>query len=300
MSKSSATDAKAPSGGTSASEIKAAAEAAKVVVDTYYNILDRVAPLKEFKELAERMEAERDLYSKETSKYIGDATAAIFNANILYDKAVGPVLEWCKYAIGLLDAIKIRGSLMDKTTATLFLKVCDEGTKQIAESLAYLDSAEEELRNTGASLIKIQAQLEIDCDSKSPFFDMLIKQQRTQSYASATVGLLLGPLGLIVAEGIAAGVTEASLVPNLQKQLEGLKNTYKDLRQKCAGSLGELTADVKKVTGAQTDMRNLRGGIGSAKVIILINPEDEHMVTLAFGMLLDSCTKYCNLYDHHK
>jgi hypothetical protein len=96
MSKSLATDAKAPSGGSSASEIKSVAEAAKTLVDTYYTILDRIAPLKEFKDLAEAMEAERDKYSTETSKCIGEVTIAIFNSNICYEKAVGPVLEWCQ------------------------------------------------------------------------------------------------------------------------------------------------------------------------------------------------------------
>jgi hypothetical protein len=299
MSKSSDTDAKAPSGGVTASQIKSVAESAKVVVDTYYNILDRIAPLKEFQDLTERMEAERELYTKETAKCIGDVSNAIFSANINYKKAVGPVLLWCKYTIALLDGIKIRKSKIDKITLDLFKKACETGISKIAESMGYLDTAEKELSSAGKSLKLIQAQLEVDCDSKSPFFANLIELQRVKSYASATVGILLGPVGLILAEGAASAITEASLIPNLEKQLQGLKDTYKDLSQKCNDSYKLLIEDVNKVTRAQNDLDTLSGGITAAEVLVT-EPNDTDLVKFAFDTLEDSCKKYCDLYDKQK
>ncbi len=193
---------------------------------------------------------------------------------------------------------------MDKTTAALIVQVCTKGNILITASIAYLETASHDLSNAAQGLLKVKAQLETDCDSKSPFFASLIAQQRTKSYAGATAGIALGlglgPLGLLISEGAAAIITEVSLVPNLKKQLEALKQTYEDLRLKCEKSFTELKDDVTKVIAAENEMKSLRGGVNAAYDIVVLNPEDVVLVKVAFDKLEESCAKYCKLYEQRK
>lgn len=54
---------------------------------------------------------------------------------------------------------------------------------------------------------------------KTSFIADKIAEARTKAYAAATVGIILGPIGLAISYGIAAGVTEGEIIPKLQEEL---------------------------------------------------------------------------------
>lgn len=76
--------------------------------------------------------------------------------------------------------------------------------------------------------------------SRSAAHDRACRELRTKAYAGATAGWAGGPIGYLIAMGIAAGVAES--------QINNWKNAVNRLRSKCASTVARVNGVVDKVS----------------------------------------------------
>jgi len=88
-----------------------------------------------------------------------------------------------------------------------------------------------------------------------------IDEARQKAYAGATSGIILGPIGLLIAYAIAAGVTEGEIVPKLVKELEDFK-----------GQMDGYKGDFSKLKDGAQGMANFaheeRGRVSDFKIAL--------------------------------
>ena len=292
-------------------DIKGVAEAGKIVLTEFNSVLDRIAPMTEFKELAEKMNKEQAIYSRKTAKAVGDAAHAMLEAEVAYLSAMGPVLEWCAVVSGSYQFLANAGTwdmdrqaqFSEEKKTRLFVKtrkslmiMCERGVTLITNGIVLLEAAETKLLAASQATASIIAQLNIDCDGKSDSYNELVENIRIKAYVSAIAGLLLGPFGLAISYGIAAGITETKVHDLLNKELPRVKSTYQSLKVKCESVAADLKANTVNIVVAKNDMQNLRGSTETAQDGLNLSDEFDEMKS-AIHILKTACDSFSQKYN---
>ena len=145
-------------------------------------------------------------------------------------------------------------------------------------------------------MASIIAQLKIDCDGKSDSYNELVENIRIKAYVSAVAGLLLGPFGLAISYGIAAGITETRVHDLLHKELPRVQSTYQRLKDRCENVAGDLRANILKIGHAKNDMNSLRGSTETAQDGLSLSDEFDEMKS-AILTLKAACDSFSQKYN---
>ncbi|XP_065893705.1 hemolysin E-like [Dysidea avara] len=89
----------------------------------------------------------------------------------------------------------------------------DEAETKLVEASNELFSAKLKIKNIISALKKIQDGIVLDAKEA-------ISKQRAIAYGSAAVGLIMGPIGLVISYGIAASITEGITVKGIEENFE--------------------------------------------------------------------------------
>lgn len=92
--------------------------------------------------------------------------------------------------------------------------------------------------------------------------------QRAESYGWAAVGVLFGPVGLVVSYSIAAGVTEGCLIENIEKAFEkqkslmdGYKSDFESMKNNAEALKTKIDGKANHLQTVNVELGGLRGTV---------------------------------------
>jgi hemolysin E len=276
-------------------------EAAESVLGLYNQIAEKVIPWKTFEEIIEHLNKTKDQYSSEAAKLVGDVQTLFLDAKDDYNASVESVVRWCRTSSTLLAQYLV---LFEKITdpgiavaqKILIVKVLSEGHDAMEKATESLQKSSGSFNDAYGKLTTLQKQLELDFDKESEFFNNAVDKVRTEAYAGAAAGAILGPIGLAISYSIAAGVVEGKLIPELEKAFEETKTYFQNLTtdledtlKKIEEAKANIVAEIKVIgkISSQIDTTTTFAEIWAASPVALFAPLKQQTQTL-----IDMCNQY--------
>jgi len=267
----------------------------------YNQIAEKVIPWKTFEEIIEHLNKTKDQYSSEAAKLVGDVQTLFLDAKDDYNASVESVVRWCRTSSTLLAQYLV---LFEKITdpgiavaqKILIVKVLSEGHDAMEKATESLQKSSGSFNDAYGKLTTLQKQLELDFDKESEFFNNAVDKVRTEAYAGAAAGAILGPIGLAISYSIAAGVVEGKLIPELEKAFEETKTYFQNLTtdledtlKKIEEAKANIVAEIKVIgkISSQIDTTTTFAEIWAASPVALFAPLKQQTQTL-----IDMCNQY--------
>lgn len=100
------------------------------------------------------------------------------------------------------------------------------GIENMESAIVLLDTSSSFFGNATENLITLLSTLSAQFKKDSAFFESQVRKARKDAYSAALLGIVAGPLGLILSYFIAVFVVEAMVVPELYARLANIKGTF--------------------------------------------------------------------------
>lgn len=282
--------------------IKEGMKAADKALGLYDKILNEIIPWETFDQTIQEFDRHREDYSNESGQLITEIKTIVLKGLNSYSMSTKSINEWCgkaAYSLGLYLKLFKANSATEKR---ILVDVLDKGIIKMNEAQQHLSKSFEAFNSAAGKLSTLNTQLKNDFDKNSEYYRKQIDKIRTEAYAGAASGAVLGPFGLIIAYSIAAGVIEGKLVPELNAKMDSIKAFYVDLKQ----TLEKANMDIDTTkTQLQTEIQT----IGDLKVETentqAIIPLDEFEtlrdeVIKAVTQLIAHCSDYRQRHGNSK
>jgi hemolysin E len=237
---------------------KDAMDAGEQALALYNQVLDQVIPWKTFEQTVESLGKYQKDYSTQAGALVGDVKTLLLTAQDNYLAATQSVFEWCGLSAELLTGYVTLFDNFNANNATaqksILLKVLGDGVTKMEAAQKSLQQSSQSFNGAAGKLITLNAQLKSDFDQGSSYFDAQVAKLRKEAYGGAAVGAVAGPLGLIIAYSIAAGVLEGQMIPQLKEgfaKVEKVYSTMTGMVNKAGADIdtakGKLQAEVKRI-----------------------------------------------------
>jgi hemolysin E len=273
---------------------KDAIESVEKALDVYNKVVDNLIPWDSYIETCKEIERFKSDYSNEAADLVGQAKTLLLDSQDAYFNSTQCIYKWCGITLNLvpiyiknLDA----GTNLDAQRAIL-KQVITIGIKNIEDSIKNLNKSSESFNQLTGKLTSLGVRLDSDFDTKSAYFNSRIDDLRKKAYGGAAAGAILGPFGLIISYSIASGVLEGKLIPELKKQLEGVKKFFEELNKKVentksniGGAKETIKDEIQSISDLETTSRTI-----DSLVEFDTSLKDE-MITLC-NRLIDQCNAY--------
>lgn len=100
--------------------------------------------------------------------------------------------------------------------------------KKLGVAIDKLGDASTSFNEASGKLTALKDQLHTDFKEGSSYYDQSVDKLRTEAYAGALAGAVLGPIGLAISYSIAAGIVEGEMIPNLKKAFEETEQSFQN------------------------------------------------------------------------
>lgn len=267
---------------------KGAFQALGNTMDLYNEILDDFAPFKTFKDKVEEIYLYSDYYSKESSRQLAVIRAIIADGIDSYYVATKFINDWIIKAIPILTTYI---ELFDKNTPdeaeaqkTLLLKLLDEGIDTLKEAQDDLGTSSARFNKASGRLTQLYIQLgsELETESKN------INDQVSDLKMKAYIGLIFGPLGLLVANR----VIENDFLPELNDKLELAKEVYTGEREKIAKTFIDIDVIKTKLNNEIRIVGGIKVHIETTKILAGIDHSLKQFIVESVEKLIKKCEDY--------
>jgi len=274
-------------------------------IDVYNKMVDQVIPWATFDGIISNLKGNKDQYSAAAAVIVGEVQKLLMDSKDNYDSSTGAVYRWCQSAVPLLQGfMALFESISDpeaaKAQLLLFKDTLNMGQLAMELAINELENSKKSFNEAAGKLTTLNAQLKLDFSVGSNYFKAAVTKLRTEAYAGAVSGVVLGPIGLAISYSIAAGVVEGQMIPNLEKAFKKTKASFKNMET--------------MLTDAQTDITQAKEKLSfEVKVVGTILARIKTTDALArgwyfapstmFGMLKDSTNKLvamCEAYVKSK
>ena len=226
--------------------VQSGLEASDQALDLYNKVLDQVIPWATFEQTIKELTRYEKDYSDESGQIVGKVKTLLLNSQDQYLKATQSVYEWCGIASNLLKAYITLFDDYDANKAaaqkSILLKVLGDGIVKMEEAQSSLQDSSTSFNNASGELSALKTRLENDFTQGSVYFEKQVSKIRKEAFASAAAGVVGGPFGLLISYGIAAGVVEGKLIPELKNKFEQIKTTFKKIKDTVSQAETDITA----------------------------------------------------------
>jgi hemolysin E len=223
--------------------------AASNALDLYNKVLDQVIPWATFEETVETLRKYQTDYSTTAGQIVGETTTLIMNSQDAYIDATRLVYEWCGLVIpllqGYLQLLPTYSEASANGQKVILMQVLTKGIENMTSAQSSLAKSSASFNACAGKLSALTTQLKNDFDVKSDYFTGQVDKIRKEAYLGAMSGIVAGPFGLAIAYGIAAGVVEGKLIPELKAKCEEVQNAYNLLKTTIEKATRDIT-DVKQ------------------------------------------------------
>lgn len=251
---------------TEINEIKAAFDAAdkgikttKEAMQLMKDLQDSVISWETFQETLSQLDQYKKDYSAEAGKIVGETTTLLLDSKDKYFMSTQSVAEWCDVARKLLTVyLKLFGDgyNADKAKAQkdILVKVLTDGVTKMTSAQSELAASSTSFNAAIGKIQALRSQLNNDFTKDSTYFNDCVSKIRKEAYGTSTVGLILGPIGLIITYSISAGVVEGKLIPDLEAHFAEVQKKFEDLQKIVQKAYSDLTASKEKL---QKEIKNI-------------------------------------------
>lgn len=286
--------------------VKDSMEAADKALELYDKVLDKTIPWKEFENTIKELDKYREDYSKEAGQLIGKIKTLLLNGMDTYFLSTQSIYEWCGTAVYQLNLyLKLFKETGPKSAAAqkaILLAVLDSGIKKMNEAQQRLSESSSAFNKVSGELLSLNTQLKNDFDKNSEYYRKQIDKIRTEAYAGAASGAVLGPFGLLISYSIAAGVIEGKLVPELNAKMDSIKAFYVDLKQTLEKTNMDIDTTKTKLQTEIATIGDLKVKTENTQTIIPLDEfetlRDE--VIKAVTQLIAHCSDYRQRHGNSK
>jgi hemolysin E len=276
---------------------KDAMDAGEKALDLYNKVVDQVIPWKTFeKTVTELGKYEKD-YSASAGALVGQVKTLVLDAQDKYLAATQSVFEWAGICSGLLvHYVNLFDGLNEekaKAQRTILLKVLDDGVTKMGAAQLSLQASTLSFNGASGKLITLSTQLRADFDEGSVYFQAQVDKLRKEAYAGAAVGVIGGPLGLLIAYSIAAGVLEGQLIPQLRKGFAHVESVYAEMTKLIVQSGKDIDAAKAKLQQEIRRIGEMKGQAEETKLFVELD-------ALMIASLKESATKLINACNQYR
>lgn len=266
-------------------------------MDLYNKHIDRVIPWKEFKETLDELDKFRGNYSIESAALIGDIKTLMMDGMDSYFSASQSVYEWSGTVIPHLTTyIKLFDSYsagIAETQKKLFVDVLNEGEKRMTDAQNDLGKSSSSFNSVAGKLSALHGRFAVEFDEKSEYFQTKMSEIRLKGYVG---GAWFGPIGL----GVAAGVIEGKLIPDIKANMGKIETFYETLNGKMQQAYQDiestkktLKSEIQQIGNLKVKTKNTNTYVGMDQV-----PDLREMVIKSAQDLIDQCEEYRKRHIH--
>jgi len=214
-----------------------------------------------------------DTFKKDYSDILGESINSINNnikeAKLQYNLSNNAMIKLCQNITNYITTFRILVS-KDKSAEinqAILLKFKDfliESSKGIDEVLTSFIKCLTELEFLEVAFKTTRAIVNEALTENSEWHKRAVAQIRATAYGTAIVGAVLGLFGLAISYGIASGVVENDIIPQLNQKMLTIKDNYTnfgnlltDLKTQADKAKNQITEDIKLVRIIQGESQNL-------------------------------------------
>lgn len=281
--------------------VKDALETGDKALELYNKVLDQIVPWKTFEDTITDLAKYQKDYSTATGALVGEVKTLLLTANDKYLAATQSVFEWCGLTTALLGGYL---TLFDNYTAekangqkTIVIKVLSEGLTKMDAAQKSLQASSESFNAASGKLITLNVQMKSDFDSGSVYFEAQVDKLRKEAYGGAAVGVLLGPLGLLISYSVAAGVLEGQLIPKLKKGFEEVTKVYEEMTTLVVKADKDISATKAQLQKEIVRIGEMKTQTEATKVFVDLDGLMVAELKAAANKLIEQCRAYQNSHS---
>jgi len=273
-------------------------------IDLYNKMVDQAIPWKTFDKYINDLKANKEQYSSDAAKIVGEVQVLLMNSKDSYDSSTMSVYRWCQTAVQTLQGcMELFKSISDpeaaKAQLTLFKETLKQGHFAMDMAIKELEKSNESFNEAAGKITTLSARLKLDFTKGSTYHDEACTKVKTEAYASAAAGVLGGPIGLAIAYAIAAGVV-GTLIAALDKAFDETKALFTEMETMCLAA----QTDINKAKDKVSDEVKVIGTImAQIKTTTLFATAWSFVPSTMFDRLKDSTNKLiamCEAYVKSK
>ena len=281
--------------------VNSALEAGEKSLDLYNKTADQLIPWDEFKDIMDKLARHEKDYSNQAGQIVGKIKTLLLDSHDQYLKATQSVFEWCSLTSALLqaylDLFEDYNEEKAESQKIIILKVLKNGIDKMNAAQNSLGSSSMSFNEASGQISLLRTQLSNDFDNGSSYFKHQVDKIRKEAYAGAGAGIIFGPFGLIVSEGIAAGVVEGKLIPELLAKFKEVQKHFDEVKELVSKANKDINETKTKLQNEIEIIGDIRVKTEETSLYIKINSLRERLRKSATN-LITLCQMY--MKRHHR
>lgn len=120
----------------------------------------------------------------------------------------------------------------------MLIQVLDDGEKRMTEAQNNLGKSSSSFNSVAGKLTELQGRFAVEFNAESEYFQTKMSEIRLKGYIG---GAWFGPIGV----GIAAGVIEGKLIPEMLEKMGKIEKFYENLNEKMVKAFHDIDSTKK-------------------------------------------------------
>lgn len=260
--------------------------------------MDKIVPWKTFQETLDNLDKFRSDYSKEASNLMGGIKTTMMNGMDTYFGASQRIYEWCGLAVKVLPNFKKLfngGETQAKFNAQkkILLLLLTNGIAKMTKAQEKLEACSTAFNEAAGKLDSLTRRLKADFDEKSEYYKTKISEIRKTAYQGGAPFMFLGI-------GIAAGVAEGKLIPDIKKKMASIEAYYNSLNGDISKTATDIDETKVKINEEIRAIGEMKTQAEEAQIYIEAEEGDGTMFTMIIESIDSLMTKATEYRERHK